>query len=67
MKKTSIGRRLLNAVMWLFLASGIFNLLGVLFSADGASIGVGLFNSVVGYLFLRPSINEFLNSRKSKS
>lgn len=41
-------------VGWIFLATGIFNILGVIFNANGAEIGTGIFNSVVGVLFLSP-------------
>ena len=51
--KVSKWRKIIG---WLFFASGIFNLLGVAFAANGAGIGVGIFNTVVGALLLSPRV-----------
>ena len=47
-----------------FFLTGIFNILGVIFSANGASIGVGIFNTIVGYFILKPLIDKILQNRK---
>ena len=46
-----------------FLLTGIFNILGVLLSANGASIGVGIFNTIVGYFILKPLIDRLFQNR----
>jgi hypothetical protein len=51
--KVSKGRKIVG---WLFFASGIFNLLGVAFDANGAGLGVGIFNTFVGALLLSPRV-----------
>ena len=51
--KVSKGRKIFG---WLFLVSGIFSLLGIAFGADGASLGVGIFNTVAGILLLSPGV-----------
>lgn len=38
------------------MASGIFSILGIIFDANGASLGVGIFNTIVGVLFLSPGV-----------
>lgn len=52
MKNFGKVSRIRKIVGWLFFISGVFNLLGLAFSADGAGLGVGIFNTVVGVLFL---------------
>jgi hypothetical protein len=48
-----------------FLITGLFNILGVIFSANGASIGVGIFNTIVGYFILKPLFDGVIkNLRK---
>lgn len=41
---------------WPFLATGVFNLIGILVNANGAGIGVGFFNTIVGVLLLSPGV-----------
>lgn len=47
-----------------FFLTGVFNILGVIFSANGASIGVGIFNTIVGYFILKPMVDKYLQNRK---
>lgn len=58
MKNFGKVSRIRKIVGWLFLGSGIFNLLGLVVSADGAGLGVGIFNTVVGVLFLSPGVKS---------
>lgn len=51
--KVSRWRKFLG---WAFLATGVFNILGMVFNANGASLGVGFFNTIVGVLFLSPGV-----------
>ena len=48
--------KLRRIVGWMFLATGVLNLLGIIFNANGAGLGVGIFNSIVGVLLLFPRI-----------
>jgi len=47
-----------------FLLTGIFSSLGVVFNADGASIGVGIFNTIVGYFILKPLFDDLFHRFK---
>jgi hypothetical protein len=47
-----------------FFLTGIFNILGVIFSANGASIGVGIFNTIVGFFILKPLFDEVIKNLK---
>jgi uncharacterized membrane protein HdeD (DUF308 family) len=51
--KVSRWRKFLG---WPFLASGVFNILGIVFNANGASLGVGILNTIIGVLFLSPGV-----------
>jgi uncharacterized membrane protein HdeD (DUF308 family) len=51
--KVSRWRKFLG---WAFLASGVLSILGIVFDANGASLGVGIFNTILGVLFLSPGV-----------
>jgi len=55
-----------KGVGWLFLVSGLANIVGVLFSANGANLEVGLFNSIVGYLMLAKEIKPKIKNLLAK-
>jgi hypothetical protein len=39
-------------IAWYYFATGIFNVLEIIFQADGAGIGLGIFNTTIGYFFI---------------
>ena len=47
-----------------FFLTGIFSIFGVVFDADGASIGVGIFNTIVGYFILKPLFDDLVHRFK---
>ena len=64
MEKKSAGKTFLEVIAWLFFATGVFNILGVIFQAYGASIGVGIFNTAIGYFFIRERLNKIFTRSK---
>jgi hypothetical protein len=64
MEKNSVGKNFLEGIAWLFFTSGIINILGVLFQASGASVGVGIFNTIIGYFFIRERISHLIKRFK---
>jgi hypothetical protein len=64
MEKKSAGKTFVEVIAWLFFATGVFNILGAVFQADGASIGLGIFNTVIGYFFIRERLNQIFKRSK---
>ena len=64
MEKKSAGKTFLEVIAWLFFATGVFNILGVIFQANGASIGLGIFNTTIGFFFIRDRLNQIVKRFK---
>ena len=56
--------KVLKVIGYLFFITGIFNVLGVLFNADGASLVNGLIGTAIGYVAVKPDIDSWLAKRK---
>jgi uncharacterized membrane protein YccC len=56
--------KVLKVIGYLFFVVGIFNVLGVLFNANGASLLNGLVGTVIGYVAVKPDIDSWLAKRK---
>ena len=55
--------KVLKVIGYLFFTIGIFNVLGVLFNANGASLINGLIGTVIGYIAVKPDIDSWLAKR----
>jgi hypothetical protein len=56
--------KVFKVIGYLFFIAGIFNVLGVFFNADGASLLNGLVGTAIGYVVVKPDINSWLANRK---